>query len=713
MIDRCLISCAALVGSTVLSGSSIGQPAPLPTDGSWPPRGQLNADPDIVRMGPEVALRADCKGVPIYGFGFSFIYGLSPDLDPESKLQVGNIVPATKIKPKKSWEIRSNRIGATPPRMPRTARSDIRPFVGVHLIDDDPDTYWSSRGQNQADVEPAWFRIDLAKETKVHAIELIPRADHDGMPGHLTIKLSRDGWHWDTVYDNEQHTLPKGSKTQRIDISPTNAKQIWVIGQNLPRNFTATHIFSIAEARVLDATNENVASASRGAAASVSSFESWIDSQRETHQTLWPTHYDLGVEWIRVNYAGSVLNWRVVEREKGIYEIDPIADAAITEAVKNGCKINFGLGFTNWLYSSAKPPTRAEEKQSFLSNELIALSFPGPKEPQMLEGFKNFVRFMVNHFKDRVDYYEIWNEQSNGYGGWLDGGPELYTQWVKELVPIIEEIDPNAKIVFGSLSGLGPRREVGIDWLERCLKAGIAPYVDMIAWHDYYGAAPGDRAWEGYADDVKETKELAESYGFKGEYCHSEWCIFAPYPQNSTQGLPAVTEMVKAKHIARFAMINLGLDVVFYWNETWADGHIDRDVGLFRNAFSGSPVSETQPQPCYYVLRTLCTVMDEVRPASLNVEFSNREKPLEVWAFRHANGNYLLSVSLTGPSADDSPVFISDIHFPGNTFSSATGINVLNGTEQKLNLSADSDGSSLLTMEIKDYPVLIRLSSPD
>lgn len=92
MVDRCLLSLllfAALVGSTVLESSSVGEPARRQTDVSWPPRGRLNADPDLVRMGPEVALRADCRGVPIYGFGFTFIYGLSPDLDPESKLQLG------------------------------------------------------------------------------------------------------------------------------------------------------------------------------------------------------------------------------------------------------------------------------------------------------------------------------------------------------------------------------------------------------------------------------------------------------------------------------------------------------------------------------------------------------------------------------------------------------------------------------------------------
>ncbi|MBI2842844.1 MAG: discoidin domain-containing protein [Armatimonadetes bacterium] len=677
--------------------------------GLWPPQGALHRG-DLPRMGPEVGLRADCNGVPVYGFGYSYIYGLSPDLASGARIQVDNNAPTRKIVPKKSWEIRSNQIGATPPRMPRTARSDFQPFVGIHLIDGDSETYWACRGQNQPDVEPAWARIDLAKETPVDTIVIVPREDNHGMPGHLVVKVSQDGCHWETVYDNPNQEVPENAQPVNISFTRRPVKQIWVVGRNLrPLRDWGLHVFCVAEVKVLDEKGENAALVSRGAGVTVSSFESFISSQRETHRTLWPVHYDLGVKWIRVNYAGSVLNWRMVEREKGVYEIDPEADAAITESVKNGCRIIFGLGFTNWLYASQGHPDRKVEKQLFHTNEL-SVPLP-PPTPEMLEGFKKFVQFMVKEYKDRADYFEIWNEQSGGYGGWGNAPPELFTQWVKEVSPIIKKIHPKAKVVMGSLSGLGPRREVGLDWLKACFEAGIAPYIDAIGWHGYYGAAPEDKEWLDYVKDVRETKALAESHGFKGEYLHSEWCIFAPYPRDITK-LQWITEMVKAKHMARFAIANLGLDVMFFWNETWCDGHIDRDVGLFRNAFSASPMSESQPQPAYYVLRTLCTIFEDAQPAPMLVQFSNKERKLESWTFELPKGDRLVSVSLAGNSADDSPDYQTDITIPGETFGKAVAIDVLNGTEQDLIVSRNGTDAVLRGMLVKDYPIVLRLSKP-
>ncbi|MBI4582801.1 MAG: discoidin domain-containing protein [Planctomycetes bacterium] len=621
-----------------------------------------------------------------------------------------------KIVPKKSWQIRSNRIGATPPRMPRTARSDFQPFLGIYLIDGDPETNWACRGQNQGDAEPAWARVDLAKETQVDAIVIVPRDDNQGMPRHLTVRVSRDAWHWETVYDNPNQEVPKKAQPVNVSFTRRPVKQVWVVGQNLRKTEWALHTFSIAEVKVLDEKGENVALVSRGAGVTVSSFESFIASQRETHRALWPAHYDLGVKWIRINYAGSVLNWRMVEREKGVYEIDPEADAAITEAVKNGCQMIFGLGFTNWLYTPEGRQDRKAEKQWFQTNEL-SVGLPGPN-PEMLEGFKKFAQFMVNRYKDRVDHFEIMSEQSGGYAGWGSVLPEhraeVYTRWVKEVSPIIRKAHPEAKVVLGSLSGLGPRREVGLDWLKACFEFGIAPHIDVIGWHGYYGAAPEDGSWKGFINDVREAKEMARSYGFKGEYMHTEWSLWAPYPGHSSEP-PTFphrlrTEIVKAKHLARFAIMNLAQDVTFFWNETWADGHVDLDVGLFRNAFSSSPMSESQPQPAYYALRTLCTTFEEARPAPVAVEFSNREKKLECWTFELPGGDKLFSVSLPDTGADQSPDYPTEMSFPGSNFKTAVGIDVLNGTEQDLIVSQNDSGSVLRGMLIKDYPLVIRLS---
>ena len=59
---------------------------------------------------------------------------------------------------------------------------------------------------------------------------------------------------------------------------------------------------------------------------------------------------------MRGDYRESVLQWCCVEpNEKGRYDIDPRADRAITETVKNGANIIMALDYGNWLYDSESP----------------------------------------------------------------------------------------------------------------------------------------------------------------------------------------------------------------------------------------------------------------------------------------------------------------------------------------------------------------------
>src|SRR5580658_4625379 len=113
-------------------------------------------------------------------------------------------------------------MGATSPRVPRTELYDIQPFLGVHLIDGDPETCWMSRGQNQPDVEPVWVRIDLPKEAKITKIVLVPRWDGQGLPENLTVEVSRDAWHWDRVFEGNPTTITKSGErlTVSIDARP-------------------------------------------------------------------------------------------------------------------------------------------------------------------------------------------------------------------------------------------------------------------------------------------------------------------------------------------------------------------------------------------------------------------------------------------------------------------------------------------------------------
>ena len=71
-------------------------------------------------------IRAMCDGVPVYGYGYTFIYGVSPTFVEGVRLQDGNPAQATKIRPKRSWEIESNLFGVSP-HLPRTELNDFQP----------------------------------------------------------------------------------------------------------------------------------------------------------------------------------------------------------------------------------------------------------------------------------------------------------------------------------------------------------------------------------------------------------------------------------------------------------------------------------------------------------------------------------------------------------------------------------------------------------
>jgi hypothetical protein len=107
------------------------------------------------------------NGEPVYAFGYTYVYAVSPDFQPNAAVQEGNRAPAQKIRPKKSWEIESNLFGSTPAREPRSAAYDDQPLLGVHLIDGDVRSCWASRGQNRRDYEEAWVRIDLPFEQQI------------------------------------------------------------------------------------------------------------------------------------------------------------------------------------------------------------------------------------------------------------------------------------------------------------------------------------------------------------------------------------------------------------------------------------------------------------------------------------------------------------------------------------------------------------------
>jgi parallel beta-helix repeat protein len=391
--------------------------------------------------------------------------------------------------------------------------------------------------------------------------------------------------------------------------------------------------------------------------------------------------FELGLKWGRLAFdgKGSSLNWQRVETEPGEYTINPVEDVAITDVVNNGVNIVLNLGVG---------PGDGITGTRFVTEEEI-------------ERYLNYVRFMVQHFKGRVRYYELWNEPGGTNPETGEPSPigisvNIYANVITRAVPIIRQADPEAKIVIGALGGdwisgfpgYGEysRSILHIEYLRHLITSGVAPLVDAISWHPFYGNRPDDPYYQTYPDFVKEIKELAASQGFRGEYFAEE---IKYYTEPAFEGgwPPVVTEKVAAKYYARAIVMHLGLD--------------------FTVSTAGQPgYGGLVPD----IIRALCTVMAAASPISLPIEIQSEATNIRTHGFSLSDGGHLVALWTDGIGVDDDPGISATLTIPGFSGQTATGIDVLYGFEQKLITSSEGNNMVIHGLLVKDYPIILRLA---
>jgi hypothetical protein len=66
------------------------------------------------------------------------------------------------------------------------------------------------------------------------------------------------------------------------------------------------------------------------------------------------------------------------------------------------------------------------------------------------QAFNQTVSFLAKHFKGRIKYWEVWNEEDNAAGAGVD--PVRYAPLLKEAATAIKQGNPNAKVLSGGLA---------------------------------------------------------------------------------------------------------------------------------------------------------------------------------------------------------------------------------------------------------------------
>ena len=181
--------------------------------------------------------------------------------------------------------------------------------------------------------------------------------------------------------------------------------------------------------------------------------------------------YRTGFKWIRIQslteFWGDGLDLKTFSLES----IPPEVDEIISDYADNDVNIVLDL----WMGAGLIP---------------YGTTFQNEEE---ISRYIDYIRLVVPHFRGRIGYYQIWNEP--GHIAVSD-----YANPVTQVVPVIREADPDARIIIGGTQGdwengypgYGKYQRFSVDmgYLNELIQSGIAPMVDGISWHPFYGNIP-------------------------------------------------------------------------------------------------------------------------------------------------------------------------------------------------------------------------------
>jgi len=370
--------------------------------------------------------------------------------------------------------------------------------------------------------------------------------------------------------------------------------------------------------------------------------------------------YSQGVTRARVSIAG--LEPELVDWDKPEFSISPAQYEHFTRMSEKGIIVTYVLMFWDketYPYGEGAPCARFKTEEE-------------------IEHWLEYVRFTVKHLKDYVEYFEFWNEPDiqNYCPKWIE--LDDYVNLVGRTVPVIREVDPEAKIVVGAIS----KTYYEQDYLFGLLESDIMPLVDVISWHPFYGEAPKydrERAYYySYPEFVQRIKDTAAANGFVGEFFAEEvgWML---QPGGGQEGEFSLFEA--NKYLLRAVIMHRGMDI---------------DIGI-----SGMD----------YIIKRLSTLMAGVEPAELPVDIESAADNIMSYTFSTLEGDRLLAVWTNGIAVDNDPGVEATITIPNFPASGVVCIDLLNNLEQDLIFEMVDGNLIVSNLVVKDYPLIIKFSN--
>lgn len=176
----------------------------------------------------------------------------------------------------------------------------------------------------------------------------------------------------------------------------------------------------------------------------------------------------IGVKWTRL-----MAHWSDIEKQKEDYtwtKLDNALEAILDEKITPFVSITGG----NTLYTSLS--TYDDPKLA----EIYGYKAGPPVDNETaMKAWDAYVTSIVTRYKDRIFYWEIWNEPNHRNYWGAEPDAKKYGKLVHRTALLIKKIQPNAHIIAGSMAGLFA------DFIDGFLSQDNKDLVEIISYHNY------------------------------------------------------------------------------------------------------------------------------------------------------------------------------------------------------------------------------------
>lgn len=275
------------------------------------------------------------------------------------------------------------------------------------------------------------------------------------------------------------------------------------------------------------------------------------------------------------------------------YRIEPQDDAYEWEFHDNAVNLLTARGVN--IIGLLNGPTPGWAAQGQPSNDFY---------PPNADKFAEFAGAVVARYKDRVRYWEVWNEPDNDRYWKTGPSAAAYASLLKAVYPAIKAADPNAQVLAAGLVSPEP----ATSFLQEMANNGAWGSFDVVSLHPYTDPKSPEAGQIGSAG-AGQVRALVERLGNKPIWATE----YGWSTQPGDRGGNVVSEDEQANYLVRGAVLlrAAGVERVLWYN--LKDTQSGDGLGLLR--YGSGAIDYRSQKPSYRAFTTLNQQLAGTTPA--------------------------------------------------------------------------------------------------